>query len=103
MHLLSLPQGTLLGTGPTGSGKSTTLFSALHLVRKSSLNIVTVEDPVEYVLPGINQVHVNTRAGLTFASCIRSILRQDPNVIMIGEIRDHETAEIAMKAAQTGI
>ena len=71
------------------------------MLRKPSVNIITVEDPVEYVLPGINQVHVNVRAGLTFASCLRSILRQDPNVIML-EIRDRETAEIAMKAAQTG-
>jgi type IV pilus assembly protein PilB len=100
--LLRQPQGMLLVTGPTGSGKSTTLYAALHQMRSPSVNIVTVEDPVEYVLPGINQVHVNARAGLTFASCLRSILRQDPNVIMIGEIRDRETAEIAMKAAQTG-
>jgi type IV pilus assembly protein PilB len=101
-RLLELPQGMLLVTGPTGSGKSTTLYSALHSLRKPSVNIVTVEDPVEYVLPGVNQVHVNVRAGLTFASCLRSILRQDPNVIMVGEIRDRETAEIAIKAAQTG-
>jgi|HubBroStandDraft_6_1064221.scaffolds.fasta_scaffold24965_3 type IV pilus assembly protein PilB len=101
-QLIHLPQGMLLVTGPTGSGKSTTLYSALNQLRKPAVNIVTVEDPVEYGLPGINQVHVNTRAGLTFASCLRSILRQDPNVIMIGEIRDLETAEIAMKAAQTG-
>jgi type IV pilus assembly protein PilB len=101
-RLLALPQGMLLVTGPTGSGKSTTLYSALHLLRKPSVNIITVEDPVEYVLSGINQVHVNVRAGLTFASCLRSILRQDPNVIMVGEIRDRETAEIASKAAQTG-
>jgi type IV pilus assembly protein PilB len=100
--LLSLPQGMILVTGPTGSGKSTTLYSSLHKLRKSSVNIVTVEDPVEYVLPGINQTHVNAKAGLTFAGCLRSILRQDPNVIMVGEIRDKETAEIAMKAAQTG-
>ena len=100
--LLRQPQGMLLVTGPTGSGKSTTLYAALHQMRSPSVNIVTVEDPVEYVLAGINQVHVNVRAGLTFASCLRSILRQDPNVIMIGEIRDLETAEIAMKAAQTG-
>jgi type IV pilus assembly protein PilB len=92
----------MLVTGPTGSGKSTTLYSALNLLRKPAVNIVTVEDPVEYELPGVNQVHVNTKAGLTFASCLRSILRQDPNVIMIGEIRDLETAEIALKAAQTG-
>jgi type IV pilus assembly protein PilB len=102
MQLIALPQGMLLVTGPTGSGKSTTLYSALNLLRKPAVNIVTVEDPVEYALPGVNQVHVNTRAGLTFATCLRSILRQDPNVIMIGEIRDLETAEIAMKAAQTG-
>jgi type IV pilus assembly protein PilB len=101
-EVLALPQGMLLVTGPTGSGKSTTLYAALNLLRKPSVNIVTVEDPVEYVLPGINQVHVNNKAGLTFAGCLRSILRQDPNVIMVGEIRDKETAEIAMKAAQTG-
>lgn len=101
-RLIAMPQGMLLVTGPTGSGKSTTLYSALNMLRKPAVNIVTVEDPVEYALAGINQVHVNTRAGLTFASCLRSILRQDPNVIMVGEIRDLETAEIAMKAAQTG-
>jgi type II secretory ATPase GspE/PulE/Tfp pilus assembly ATPase PilB-like protein len=101
-RLLSLPQGMVLVTGPTGSGKSSTLYSALNMLRKPAVNIVTVEDPVEYALPGINQVHVNSRAGLTFASCLRSILRQDPNVIMVGEIRDAETAEISMKAAQTG-
>jgi type IV pilus assembly protein PilB len=100
--LLSLPQGMVLVTGPTGSGKSTTLYGSLHKLRKPSVNIVTVEDPVEYVLPGINQCHVNTKAGMTFAGCLRSILRQDPNVIMVGEIRDKETAEISMKAAQTG-
>jgi len=102
LRLLQLPQGAILVTGPTGSGKSTTLYSALNLLRKPTVNIVTVEDPVEYVLAGINQVHVNTRAGLTFASSLRSILRQDPNIIMVGEIRDGETAEIAMKASQTG-
>jgi type IV pilus assembly protein PilB len=102
MELLSAPQGMVLVTGPTGSGKSTTLYSSLHKLRQPSVNIVTVEDPVEYVLPGINQVHVNAKTGLTFVSCLRSILRQDPNIIMVGEIRDKETAEIAMKAAQTG-
>jgi type IV pilus assembly protein PilB len=101
-RILIQPQGMLLVTGPTGSGKSTTLYSSLHKVKKPTLNIITVEDPVEYAVPGLNQVQVNTKAGLTFASCLRSILRQDPNVIMIGEIRDRETAEIAMKAAQTG-
>jgi type IV pilus assembly protein PilB len=99
---LRLPQGMILVTGPTGSGKSTTLYSSLLLIRRPSINIITVEDPVEYAVAGLNQVQVNTKAGLTFASCLRSILLQDPNVIMIGEIRDKETAEIALKAAQTG-
>jgi len=101
-RILSQPQGMLLVTGPTGSGKSTTLYSSLNKVRKPTLNIITVEDPVEYAVPGLNQVQVNIKAGLSFASCLRSILRQDPNVIMVGEIRDRETAEIAIKAAQTG-
>ncbi|HKF51050.1 MAG TPA: ATPase, T2SS/T4P/T4SS family [Candidatus Acidoferrales bacterium] len=101
-RIIALPQGMLLVTGPTGSGKSTTLYSALSTLRKPTVNIITVEDPVEYALPGINQVQVNNKAGLTFANCLRSILRQDPNVIMVGEIRDKETAEIALKAAQTG-
>jgi len=101
-NVLRLPQGMLLVTGPTGSGKSTTLYSCLNLIRRPAVNIVTVEDPVEYVLPGLNQVQVNVKAGLTFASCLRSVLRQDPDVVMVGEIRDVETAEIALKAAQTG-
>jgi type IV pilus assembly protein PilB len=100
--VLAQPQGMLLVTGPTGSGKSTTLYSSLNRLRKPTVNIITVEDPVEYAVPGINQVQVNSKAGLTFATCLRSMLRQDPNVIMIGEIRDKETAEIAIKAAQTG-
>src|SRR5579872_3314236 len=99
---IRLPQGMLLVTGPTGSGKSTTLYSCLHQIRRPAVNVVTVEDPVEYVLPGLNQVQVNVKAGLTFPSCLRSVLRQDPDVVMIGEIRDMETAEIAIKAAQTG-
>jgi type IV pilus assembly protein PilB len=98
--MLRLPQGMILVTGPTGSGKSTTLYSSLLLIRRPSINIITAEDPVEYAVAGLNQVQVNTKAGLTFASCLRSILRQDPNVIMIGEIRDKETAEIALKAAR---
>jgi type IV pilus assembly protein PilB len=101
-EVVRMPQGMLLVTGPTGSGKSTTLYSCLHLIRRPAINIVTVEDPVEYVLPGLNQVQVNVKAGLTFASCLRSVLRQDPDVVMLGEIRDAETAEIAIKAAQTG-
>lgn len=102
MPMLRLPQGMILVTGPTGSGKSTTLYSALNLIRRPSINIITVEDPVEYAVAGLNQVQVNSKAGLTFASSLRSILRQDPDVIMVGEIRDKETAEIALKAAQTG-
>jgi type IV pilus assembly protein PilB len=101
-EILRLPQGMLLVTGPTGSGKSTTLYAALQLIRRPAINIVTVEDPIEYTLPGLNQVQVNVKAGLTFASTLRSVLRQDPDVVMIGEIRDQETAEIAIKAAQTG-
>jgi type IV pilus assembly protein PilB len=101
-QMLGLPQGMILVTGPTGSGKTTTLYSSLNFVRKPSIDIVTVEDPVEYVVPGLNQVQVNTAAGLTYASCVRSALQQNPNVLMIGEIRDKETAEIALRAAQTG-
>ncbi|WP_252224038.1 type II/IV secretion system protein [Clostridium sp. ZBS2] len=100
--IISNPYGIVLVTGPTGSGKSTTLYSILSELNSTNVNIVTVEDPVEYTLPGINQVNVNTRAGLTFASGLRSILRQDPDIVMIGEIRDNETAEIAIKAAITG-
>jgi type IV pilus assembly protein PilB len=101
-EILRLPQGLLLVTGPTGSGKSTTLYTCLRMIRRPAVNVVTVEDPVEYVLPGLTQVQVNVKTGLTFASCLRSVLRQDPDVVMIGEIRDKETAEIAIKAAQTG-
>ena len=101
-RVLALPQGMMLVTGPTGSGKSTTLYACLNLLRRTEVNIITVEDPVEYAVDGVNQVQVNPKADLTFASCLRSILRQDPNIIMVGEIRDRETAEIALKAAQTG-
>src|SRR3984957_5440152 len=99
---LNQPQGMILLTGPTGSGKTTTLYSMIAKRRSKEVNIVTVEDPVEYQLEGINKVQVNTRAGLTFAGTLRSILRQDPDVILIGEIRDLETAEIAFQAANTG-
>jgi type II secretory ATPase GspE/PulE/Tfp pilus assembly ATPase PilB-like protein len=92
----------LLVTGPTGSGKSTTLYAALNSLRSPSVNIITVEDPIEYRVEDINQVQINTKAGLTFANTLRSMLRQDPNIIMVGEIRDQETAEIALQAAQTG-
>jgi type IV pilus assembly protein PilB len=101
-HLLHRPQGMILVTGPTGSGKTTTLYSALNFLRSRNLNIISVEDPVEYQVAGVNQVQVNEKAGRTFAASLRSILRQDPNVIMVGEIRDAETAEIALRAAQTG-
>lgn len=96
------PYGMVLVTGPTGSGKTTTLYSALSTVNKIDVNIMTVEDPVEYNLMGINQVHVREEIGLTFAAALRSFLRQDPDIIMVGEIRDFETAEIAVKAALTG-
>ncbi len=96
------PYGAVLVTGPTGSGKSTTLYAALNQLNSSTKNIITVEDPVEYRLPGINQVQVNPRAGLTFAAGLRSILRSDPDIVMIGEVRDRETAQIAVEAALTG-
>jgi type IV pilus assembly protein PilB len=96
------PHGLLLVTGPTGSGKTTTLYSALSELNSPDFNIVTVEDPVEFQLPGINQVPVNKDVGLSFGNALRSILRQDPDIIMIGEIRDEETAEIAVEAALTG-
>lgn len=101
-RMVRSPFGIVLVTGPTGSGKSTTLYTELSEINSDDVNIITVEDPVEYTLEGINQVNVNSKAGMTFASALRSILRQDPDVIMIGEIRDNETAEIAIKAAITG-
>ena len=101
-HILSNPHGILLVTGPTGSGKSTTLYTALSELNTEDVNIITVEDPVEANIDGINQVHVNPKADLTFASALRSILRQDPDIIMIGEIRDGETAGIAVQASITG-
>ncbi len=100
--LITKPYGFILSTGPTGSGKTTTMYSSLRNISASEKNIITVEDPIEYNLPDINQVQVNPKAGLTFASGLRSILRQDPDVIMIGEIRDVETASIATHAALTG-
>lgn len=96
------PQGMIIVTGPTGSGKTTTLYSVLSQKRSSEVSIVTVEDPIEYQLEGANQVQVNVKAGLTFAGCLRSILRQDPDVVLLGEVRDRETAEIAFHAAMTG-
>ena len=101
-HILKNPHGILLVTGPTGSGKSTTLYTALSELNKEDVNIITVEDPVEANIDGINQVQVNNKANLTFASALRSILRQDPDIIMIGEIRDQETASIAVQASITG-
>ncbi|GAQ95491.1 type IV pilus assembly protein PilB [Thermodesulfovibrio aggregans] len=102
LEALNKPYGMILVTGPTGSGKTTTLYSALLKLNKPEVNIMTVEDPVEYSFPGINQVQVKEEIGLTFASALRAFLRQDPDIIMVGEIRDFETAEIAVKAALTG-
>ncbi|MHB1486782.1 MAG: GspE/PulE family protein [Acidimicrobiales bacterium] len=96
------PYGTVLVTGPTGSGKSTTLYATLNILNQDAKNVITVEDPVEYRLPGINQVQVNVKAGLTFAAALRSILRSDPDIVLVGEIRDKETATIAIEAALTG-
>ncbi len=98
----SKPYGMILVTGPTGSGKSTTLYATLNIVSTPDRNVITVEDPVEYRLAGINQVQTNAKAGLTFASALRSILRSDPDVVLIGEVRDHETAQIAIEASLTG-
>jgi type II secretory ATPase GspE/PulE/Tfp pilus assembly ATPase PilB-like protein len=97
-----VPHGIILITGPTGSGKTTTLYSILTKVNTPRVNIVTLEDPVEYEIPGVNQVQINPKAGLSFASGLRSFLRQDPNIIMVGEIRDAETAELAIQASLTG-
>jgi general secretion pathway protein E len=101
-HFTSLPHGIFLVTGPTGSGKSTTLYSALKRINLPDKKIITIEDPVEYQMDGINQIHVNPQIGLTFASGLRHIVRQDPDVIMVGEIRDRETADISIRAALTG-
>jgi general secretion pathway protein E len=100
--MLNQEHGIILVTGPTGSGKTSTLASALMYINKPDTNIITVEDPVEVQLPGVGQVEVNDKAGLTFAAGLRSILRQDPDVILVGEIRDAETAQIAVQAAITG-
>ncbi len=102
MKISKVPNGIILVTGPTGSGKTTTLYATLNILNDIKKNIITVEDPVEYRLSGINQTQVNEKAGLTFAKCLRAILRQDPDIIMIGEIRDAETAQIAVRAAITG-
>jgi type IV pilus assembly protein PilB len=99
---LAKPQGMILVTGPTGSGKTVSLYTGLHILNREDTNISTAEDPAEINLPGVNQVNVNAKVGLTFAAAMRAFLRQDPDVIMVGEIRDLETAEIAIKAAQTG-
>ncbi|HLK22698.1 MAG TPA: ATPase, T2SS/T4P/T4SS family [Bryobacteraceae bacterium] len=101
-HFTSMPHGIFLVTGPTGSGKSTTLYSALKRINLADKKIITIEDPVEYQMDGINQIHVNTQIGLTFASGLRHIVRQDPDVIMVGEIRDRETADIAIRSSLTG-
>jgi type IV pilus assembly protein PilB len=100
--VIQKPTGALLVTGPTGSGKSTTLYAGLAQLNEPDINIITVEDPVEYRMQGLNQIQVNPKAGLTFASALRSILRSDPDVVMVGEIRDVETAKMAIEAALTG-
>ena len=102
LDLIRRPTGALLVTGPTGAGKSTTLYGVLSETSRPEINVITVEDPVEYRLPGVNQVQINPRAGLTFATALRSILRNDPDVVMVGEIRDGETARISIEAALTG-
>jgi type IV pilus assembly protein PilB len=99
---LAKPQGMILVTGPTGSGKTVSLYTGLNILNREDLNISTAEDPAEINLPGVNQVNVNNKVGLTFASALRAFLRQDPDIVMVGEVRDLETAEIAIKAAQTG-
>jgi type II secretory ATPase GspE/PulE/Tfp pilus assembly ATPase PilB-like protein len=101
-QLIHRPQGMIFVTGPTGSGKSSTLYASLREILEKDINVSTIEDPIEYRLDGANQVQINEKAGLTFASALRSLLRQDPDVIMVGEIRDEETAAIAVQAAQTG-
>jgi general secretion pathway protein E len=101
-RLVSQPHGIVLVTGPTGSGKTTTLYGALNRLNQPGVKIVTVEDPIEYQMPGVTQIPVNPKIGLTFAAVLRSILRHDPDIIMVGEMRDRETAEIAMQAALTG-
>ena len=101
-HLITLPHGIILVTGPTGSGKTTTLYSALNEIKDEETKIITTEDPIEYQLEGINQIQVHTKVGLTFAASLRAILRHDPDVVLVGEIRDHETAENAIQASLTG-
>jgi type IV pilus assembly protein PilB len=102
LDAIKRPYGMILVTGPTGSGKTVSLYTCLNILNQPGINIATAEDPAEIQLPGINQVNVNEKAGLTFSSALRAFLRQDPDIIMVGEIRDLETAEIAVKAAQTG-
>jgi general secretion pathway protein E/type IV pilus assembly protein PilB len=100
--VLELPHGIILVTGPTGSGKTTTLYAGLSRINNIDRKIITIEDPVEYQLPGVNQIQVSAKTGLTFARGLRAILRHDPDVVLIGEIRDKETAEIAVQASLTG-
>jgi type IV pilus assembly protein PilB len=102
LHAIGRPYGMILATGPTGSGKTVSLYTCLNLLNQPGVNISTAEDPAEIQMPGINQVNINEKAGLTFAAALRAFLRQDPDIIMVGEIRDLETAEISIKAAQTG-
>ena len=102
LDLVDRPTGIILVTGPTGSGKTTTLYAALGRIDRTSRNVMTIEDPVEYHLEGISQMQVNLKRGVTFAAGLRSLLRQDPDVILVGEIRDQETAQLAIQASLTG-
>src|SRR5258705_7311625 len=101
-RLIRRPQGLIFVTGPTGSGKTSTLYASLNDILSETINVVTIEDPIEYEMPGVTQIGVNDRVGLTFASCLRSVLRQGPDVILVGQVRDLETARIAMQASLTG-
>jgi type IV pilus assembly protein PilB len=101
-YALTLPHGMILATGPTGSGKTTTLYTIIKMLNRKDVSIITIEDPIEYAIPGVTQIQINPRTGLIFASGLRSILRQDPNIIMVGEVRDGETASIAVNTALTG-
>ena len=102
MKNIHRPYGLIISTGPTGSGKTTTLYSALMAINSPEVNVMTVEDPIEYVIPTVRQTAVNPKAGLTFSNALRSTMRQDPDIVLVGEIRDRETADLALQASMTG-